>query len=173
MRVRTTAVVAGLQGVAMCTLAKKANRNLVIQTKYLRGTGEGATRDCSRYLAVASTCRGTQVQRHSESGPERLMSLLHGGYHSRVPSSTTSTPGLAPPPICLLKLRLALSGSGSRNDPLHMLVPCTTTPRLLLESALRCAALRCAVLLLPACAARRRAGRIRMLLFTSLSTIDH
>lgn len=46
-------------------------------------------------------------------------------YHSG-PSPTANLP--------LLKLRLALSGSGSRNDPLHMLAPCT--PRLLPESAL-------------------------------------
>lgn len=50
-------------------------------------------------------------------------------YHSR-PSPTANLP--------LLKLRLALSGSGSRNHPLHMLVPCNPpSPRA--ESTLRCA----------------------------------
>lgn len=51
-------------------------------------------------------------------------------YHYR-PSPTANLP--------LLKLRLALSGSGSRNHPLHMLVPCSPTPpnRLLLSIALR------------------------------------
>lgn len=63
-----------------------------------------------------------------------------------MPSSTTTTPGLVPTAnLPLLKLRLALSGSGSRNDPLHMLVPCT--PRLPPESALS-AALLCLLLCL-------------------------
>lgn len=124
---------------------KKANRNLVIQTNHRGQQGRG-------YPGVQPVpCRSMYVSRYcdtSQSGPERLMSLLHGGYHSRMPSCTWYYFHSGPSPTAnlrLLKLRLALSGSGSRNDPLHMPVPCT--PRLLLCSALRCAALRCAACL--------------------------
>ena len=127
---------------------KKANRNLVIQTNIRgeqgRGDPEAQPVPC-RSMYVSRYC-GTAVQAGRARTTHELtawgISQPHAVlyyYHSR-PSPAANLP--------LLKLRLALSGSGSRNHPLHMLVPCNP-PRLLLS--LRCAALRFAVL--PGCPA--------------------